>query len=81
MKKLETTKARQKFADTLNRVAYGHDRIVLRRRGKNVAAVVPMDDLDLIKRCEEDEAAKKKAANRARKRVIRKPKERKARAA
>ena len=80
MKKLEITKARQQFTDTLNRVAYGHDRIVLRRRGKNVAAVVPMDDLELIKRCEEDEAAKKKATQRA-KRTIRKPKERKARAA
>jgi len=82
MKKLETTAARQQFADTLNRVAYGHARIVVRRRGKDIAAVVPVDDLDLIKRCEEEEGArKKKAPGRARKRATRRAKARKTRAA
>jgi prevent-host-death family protein len=82
MKKLEATKARQEFADTLNRVAYGHDRIVLQRHGKSVAAVVPVDDLDLIKRCEEEEAARtRKKAARSRKPVPRRSRERKGRAA
>jgi prevent-host-death family protein len=82
MKKLEATKARQEFADTLNRVAYGHDRIVLQRHGKSVAAVVPVDDLDLIKRCEEEEAARtRKKAARSRKPAPRRSRERKGRAA
>jgi prevent-host-death family protein len=58
MKKIEATQARQQFSDTVNRVAYGGDRIVVSRRGKKLAAIVPVDDLDLIKRCEEEEALK-----------------------
>ncbi len=52
MKKLEATQARQEFSDTLNEVAFGHDRIVVSRHGKDVAALVPMSDLELIERCE-----------------------------
>jgi prevent-host-death family protein len=57
MKKRETSRVRQEFSDTLNEVAFGHDRIVLSRHGKDVAALVPMGDLDLIERCEELEKA------------------------
>ena len=57
MKKLEASQARQEFSDTLNEVAFGHDRIVLRRHGKDVAALVPMGDLALIERCQELEKA------------------------
>jgi prevent-host-death family protein len=78
MKKLQATQARQEFADTLNRVAYGGDRIVVRRRGRNIAAVVPVEDLDLIKRCEEEEAERKKPAPRARARAARRAPPRKA---
>ena len=53
VKKREATQARQEFSDTLNEVAFGHDRIVLSRHGKDVAALVPMSDLELIERCEE----------------------------
>jgi len=82
MKKIEATKARQQFADTLNRVAYGRVRIVVRRRGKAIAAVVPVDDIALIKRCEEKESSPRKAgAPRGRKRGARRSKERKSRAA
>jgi prevent-host-death family protein len=81
MKKLEATKARQEFADTLNRVAYGHDRIVLQRHGKSIAAVVPVDDLDLIKRCEEEEAARTRKKAPASRKVPRRSRERKGRAA
>ena len=52
MRKLESTLARQEFSDTLNRVAYGQDRIVLRRHGKDVAALIPMADLDVLRECE-----------------------------
>jgi len=81
MKKLEATKARQEFADTLNRVAYGRDRIVLQRHGKSVAAVVPVDDLDLIKRCEEEEATRTRKKAAPRRPAARRSRERKGRAA
>lgn len=40
--------ARERFAEVVNRAAYGKERIVLSRRGKPVAAVVSMDDLLLL---------------------------------
>ena len=43
---------RANLADVINRVAYGGERIVLQRRGKQVLAVVPMDDLALIEELE-----------------------------
>jgi prevent-host-death family protein len=45
--------ARDSFADTLNRVAYRGERIVLERHGKPVAALVSLDDLDLLERLED----------------------------
>lgn len=50
---LQASKARQGFADTINRVAYGKERVVLRRRGKDVAAVVPIHDLRLLEELED----------------------------
>jgi prevent-host-death family protein len=65
MKKIEATQARQEFSDTVNRVAYGGDRIVLKRRGKALAAIVPIADIDLIKECEGERAARKSVKARA----------------
>ena len=45
---------RDEFSDTLNRVAYRGERIVLRRRGKDLAAIVPLEDLALIERLEDE---------------------------
>lgn len=53
MGRLPASKARDGFADTINRVAYGKERVVLRRRGKEVAAVVPIDDLCLLEELED----------------------------
>ncbi len=63
MTHIESTKARDEFADTLNRVAYAGERIVLSRRGKDIAAIVPMEDLEMIRAIEDriDLAAAKKA--------------------
>jgi antitoxin (DNA-binding transcriptional repressor) of toxin-antitoxin stability system len=41
-------KAREEFADAINRAAFGNERVVLRRRGRAIAAVVPIDDLRLL---------------------------------
>ena len=45
---VKAEEARNKFSDIVNRAAYGHERIVVTRRGKDIAAVVPMEDLRLI---------------------------------
>ncbi len=54
MTKLAASKVRDSFADTINRVAYRRERIVLRRRGKDLVAIVPMEDLALIERMEDE---------------------------
>ena len=48
MKRMTASKARGRFSDLLSRVANQHERIVVRRRGKDVAAVVPVEDLALL---------------------------------
>lgn len=63
MPRLPATKVRQSFSDALNRVAYRGERITLHRRGKDVAALVPIEDLRAIEALEDkvDRAAVKKA--------------------
>jgi prevent-host-death family protein len=51
---LNSTVAREKLADVLNRVAYAKDRVRITRRGREVAAVVPIEDLELIERLEDE---------------------------
>jgi prevent-host-death family protein len=53
MAHLPASKAREGFADTINRVAFGKERVVLRRRGKDIAAVVPIEDLRLLEELED----------------------------
>ena len=53
MARLTASKAREGFSDTINRVAYGRERVILHRRGKEVAAVVPMEDLRLLEAMED----------------------------
>ena len=48
MAHVPASKAGEEFADTINRVAYSKERVVLRRRGREVAAVVPIDDVRLL---------------------------------
>lgn len=53
MSHIPTVKARNEFADILNRAAYGKERVVLTRRGKSLVAVVPIEDLELIESLED----------------------------
>ena len=53
MTRIAVAEARKDLADILNRVAYGRDRIVLHRRGKNVAALVPIEDLEFLEKVED----------------------------
>ena len=42
--------ARSDLADLLNRVAYGKERLVITRHGRELAALVPVEDLKLASR-------------------------------
>ena len=53
MVRISTVKARDEFSDLVNRVAYGKERVVLTRRGKPLAAVVPLEDVELLERLED----------------------------
>jgi prevent-host-death family protein len=65
MATLDTTKAKDTFGDTLNRAAYGKERIILTRRGKPVAAIVPLEDLELLDELENAADAAEVAEARA----------------
>jgi prevent-host-death family protein len=43
MKYVTVSKARDQFSDVVNAVLYCKEPIVIRRRGKNIAAIVPLD--------------------------------------
>ena len=53
MTRLAANEARKDFAEALNRVAYRGERIIVHRRGKNVAALVPIEDLTLLEEMED----------------------------
>lgn len=45
---MTTADAKEKFTELLNHVALQKQRVVLTRRGKEVAALVPIEDLQLL---------------------------------
>jgi prevent-host-death family protein len=47
------SEARESFSITVNRVAFGGERVVLTRHGRRVAAVVPLEDLELLEALED----------------------------
>jgi prevent-host-death family protein len=55
MVQMAASAAREEFAEVLNRVAYGKERIVLHRHGKPLVAIIPMEDLQLLERLIEEE--------------------------
>jgi len=52
MTKLAASAARLQFSEIVNQVAFGGERVVLQRHGKDVAAIVPVADLELLERLE-----------------------------
>ena len=50
---ISTADARKHFADIVNKVAYGNEPIILTRRGQEVAALVSMDELELLQQIED----------------------------
>jgi prevent-host-death family protein len=52
-RRMSTSVAREQFADIMNRVEYRGERVIVSRRNREVAAVVPIEDLELLRRVEE----------------------------
>lgn len=53
MTRVTTTAARKDFTGTLDRVTRKGERIVLQKGGKDVAAIVPVEDLALLEQLED----------------------------
>ncbi len=44
---------RERLAEVINRAAYGKERVILARRGKAVAAIVSLEDVELLEALED----------------------------
>jgi len=53
MTRIGAKELRKEMSDALNRVAYGGERIVVERRGKQVAVLVPVEDVAVLEQLEE----------------------------
>lgn len=53
-KQLTTSTARSQFSDIISRAEFAGERTIVHRRKKPVAAVVPIEDLELIERYEDE---------------------------
>jgi prevent-host-death family protein len=51
---VSVSEARETFADLVNRAAYRQERILIARRGKAVAAIVPIEDVKALERFEDE---------------------------
>jgi prevent-host-death family protein len=50
MTRISASKIREDFSDTLNRVAFGGERVVVHRNNKDVAALISMEDFAVLRR-------------------------------
>lgn len=50
---ISTAEARKKFADIVNQVVYNKEPVVLTRRGKEIAAIVSIEELELLRQIED----------------------------
>jgi prevent-host-death family protein len=51
---ISVSDARETFAELVNRAAYGHERVLVSRRGKPIAAIVPIEDVEYLERVEDE---------------------------
>jgi len=51
---ISTAEAREHFSELVNRTCYGNERITLTRRGKQIAAIVSIEDLALLEKIEDE---------------------------
>ncbi|MGB3225285.1 MAG: type II toxin-antitoxin system Phd/YefM family antitoxin [Desulforhopalus sp.] len=52
-KTITTADARKNFADLVNTVAYGKEPVVLTRRGQEIAALISIEEFQLLQRIED----------------------------
>lgn len=45
---LNTIEAKEQFTDLINRVVHSKERVILTRRGKEIAAIIPLEDLKVL---------------------------------
>ncbi len=55
MTRLNVSKAREEFPEIVNRAAYGKERTIVSHGGKDLAAVIPIEDLRLLERLDREE--------------------------
>jgi prevent-host-death family protein len=70
---ISTVALRENLSEAVNRAAFGKERIVLTRRGKKLAGIVPFEDIELLEALEDQkdlEEAKKALKEAARKGTI-----------
>ena len=69
---LDLTQARARFTESVNRVTYRGERILIQKHGRPVAALVPVEDLELIRELEDriDLADARKALAEAKGRLV-----------
>ncbi len=53
MAQVNTVNARAQFSEIINRAAFGKERVTLTRRGKEIVAVVPIEDVQLLEALED----------------------------
>lgn len=53
MGQVSTAAARKQISEVINRAAFGKERMILTRRGKEVAAVVPIEDVKVLEALED----------------------------
>ena len=53
MGQVSTVDARKQISEIINRAAFGKERMILTRRGKELVAVVPIEDLKLLEALED----------------------------
>ncbi len=50
---VSTVEAREQLAELVNQASYGKERVIIKRHGRGVAAIVSLDDLKLLQTLED----------------------------
>ena len=53
MSTVTAVKARDNFSEVIARAAYGKERIYITKNGKNLAALIPVEDMTLLEELED----------------------------
>ena len=70
---MSTVELRESFSEAINRAAFGKGRVLLTRRGKRLAGIVPLEDIQMLEAIDSKkdiEDAKKALKEAARKGTV-----------